>query len=168
MRGLRERLNPIRRSLLKSDYSAYQEFLSESFAHHARQCSMAIPIRRMSSVQFDRGHLCYSRPVYIPHTEVIAAGLPQKRSCGLMMWDMLSRPRTDILNVLNPSSQKSNSTFRQRRDYHERMEAARHLSKYLFPREYGLATAFASVRAHKYPDFADRSDEIKVRVEYVL
>ena len=168
MRDLRERLNPIgKRLLLKSDYSAYQEVLSESFTHHARQCSIVVPIRSVSSVQFDRGHLCYSRPVYIPHTEVITAGLPQKRSCELMMWDMLSRPRTDILNILNPSSPKSNSTFRQRRDYHERMEAARHLSKYLFPREYGLATAFASVRAHKYPDFADRSDEIKVRVEYV-
>lgn len=47
------------------------------------------------------------------------------------------------------------------------MEDARHLSKYLFPREYGLATAFASVRAHKYPDFADREDEIKVSVIYV-
>ncbi|KAH9178167.1 hypothetical protein EDB89DRAFT_1843774, partial [Lactarius sanguifluus] len=39
-------------------------------------------------------------------------------------------------------------------------------SKYIFPREYGLATAFASVRAHKYPDIADREDEIKVRVQY--
>src|SRR5258708_28418210 len=47
------------------------------------------------------------------------------------------------------------------------MEGDRHLSKYLFPREYGLATAFASVRAHKYPDFADREDEIKVRIEYI-
>ncbi|KAH9063860.1 hypothetical protein EDB87DRAFT_73631 [Lactarius vividus] len=41
------------------------------------------------------------------------------------------------------------------------MEDARHLSKYIFPREHGLATAFASARAHKYPDFADREDEIK-------
>ena len=84
-----------------------------------------------------------------------------------MMWSVLSHPRTDILNILNPSSQKSKSAFRQRRDHHERMEDARHLSKYLFPREYGLVTAFASVRAHKYPDFADREDEIKVRIEYV-
>jgi Ser-tRNA(Ala) deacylase AlaX len=121
----------------------------------------------MSSVQFDRGHLCYSRPAYISHTDVITAGLPPKRSCDFMLWGVFSRPRADILNILNPSSPKSKSTFRQRRDYHERMEAARHLSKYLFPREYGLATAFASVKAHKYPDFADREDEIKVRVEYV-
>jgi hypothetical protein len=168
MRDLRERLIPIPRRLLpKSEYSACQEVLSESFTHHARQRSIAVPIRSGSTVQFDRGHLCYSRPLYIPHSDVITAGLPPKRSSGLMMWCMLSRYRTDILNMLNPSSQKSKSTFRQRRDYHERMEAARHLSKYLFPREYGLATAFASVRAHKYLDFADREDEIKVRVEYL-
>jgi len=49
------------------------------------------------------------------------------------------------------------------------MEDARHLSKYVFPREYGLATVFASAaKAYKYPDFADREDEIKVRVEYAL
>ncbi len=47
------------------------------------------------------------------------------------------------------------------------MGDARHLSMYIFPREYGFATAFASVRAHKYADFADREDEIKVRVECV-
>ena len=80
---------------------------------------------------------------------------------------VLTSSRTDILNILNPSSQKSKGTFRQRRDYHERMEDARHFSKYLFPREHGLATAFASGRAHKYPDFADREDEIKVRAECV-
>ncbi len=80
---------------------------------------------------------------------------------------MLSHPSTDILNILNSSLQRSKIAFRQRRDYHDRMEDARHLSKYIFPREYGLATAFASVRAHKYPDFADREDEIKVRVRYV-
>ena len=44
------------------------------------------------------------------------------------------------------------------------MEDARHLAKYVFPREYGLATAFSAAKAHKYSDFADREDEIKVRV----
>jgi hypothetical protein len=48
------------------------------------------------------------------------------------------------------------------------MEDARHLSKYIFPRKYGLATVFSStMKAYKYSDFADREDEIKVRVEYV-
>lgn len=47
------------------------------------------------------------------------------------------------------------------------MEDARHLSKYVFPREYGLATVFSAAKAHKYSDFADREDEIKVRVGFV-
>ena len=88
---------------------------------------------------------------------------PKAFVCTYDIEHALTSSRTDILNVLNPSSQRSKSAYRQRRDYHDRMEDARHLSKYLFPREYGLATAFASARAHKYPDFADREDEIKVR-----
>jgi hypothetical protein len=49
------------------------------------------------------------------------------------------------------------------------MEATRHLSKYVFPREYGLETVFTSyAKAHKYSDVADREEEIKVRVDYVL
>jgi|SRR5712671_321972 len=76
---------------------------------------------------------------------------------------------TDILNVLNPCFRRATKAHFQARDHHKRMEDARHLSKYVFPREYGLATVFASAaKAYKYPDFADREDEIKVRVEYAL
>jgi hypothetical protein len=78
---------------------------------------------------------------------------------------MPSSLRTDTLNVLNPSSRQSKSWY-QTHDHHKRMEAARHLSKYIFPREYGLATVFtSSAKAHKYSDFADREEEIKVRVQ---
>jgi hypothetical protein len=76
---------------------------------------------------------------------------------------MLLYNHIDILNVLNPSFRRSTKARFQARDYHKRMEDARHLSKYVFPREYGLATVFASAaKAHKYSDFADREDEIKV------
>ncbi|KAI0280790.1 hypothetical protein BGY98DRAFT_1060348, partial [Russula aff. rugulosa BPL654] len=102
--------------------------------------------RRPADVLFDRGSLCYARPAYIPRRGVIVAGLPPKH----------------ILNVLNPSFHRSTIPRFQTRDYHKRMEDARHLSKYVFPREYGLATVFASAnKAHKYSDFADREDEIK-------
>ncbi|KAF8486066.1 hypothetical protein DFH94DRAFT_623033 [Russula ochroleuca] len=75
---------------------------------------------------------------------------------------MLLYNHIDILNVLNPSFRRSTKARFQARDYHKRMEDARHLSKYVFPREYGLATVFASAaKAHKYSDFADREDEIK-------
>lgn len=74
----------------------------------------------------------------------------------------------DILNVLNSSFRRATGARYQARDHHKRMEDARHLSKYIFPREYGLATVFTSAaKAHKYSEFADREGEIKVRVEYV-
>jgi hypothetical protein len=76
---------------------------------------------------------------------------------------ILSYNHTDILNILSPSFRRSTRARFQARDFHKRMEDARHLSKYVFPREYGLATVLASAtKAHKYSDFADREDEIKV------
>ncbi|KAI0300910.1 hypothetical protein BC826DRAFT_905511, partial [Russula brevipes] len=106
--------------------------------------------------------LCYARPAYTPHMHVITVGLPPKRSCAYMRMSVRSYICTDVLNVLNPSFRQSAKTWRQTRDHHKRMEAARHLSKYIFPREYGLATVFTSAaKAHKYSDFADREDEIK-------
>jgi len=74
---------------------------------------------------------------------------------------------TDVLNALNPSFLRSTKASWQARDHHKRMEDARYLSKYVFPREYGLATVFSAAKAHKYSDFADREDEIKVRVRCV-
>jgi hypothetical protein len=48
------------------------------------------------------------------------------------------------------------------------MEDARHLSKYIFPREYGLASVFFSAtKAHKYSDFANREDELRVGIGHV-
>jgi hypothetical protein len=120
--------------------------------------------RRPADVLFDRGSLCYARPAYIPRTCVIVAGLPPKRSYTYMRENILSYNHADILNVLNPSFHRSTIARFQTRDYHKRMEDARHLSKYVFPREYDLATVFASaIKAHKYSDFADREDEIKVK-----
>ncbi|KAA1467623.1 hypothetical protein DENSPDRAFT_769983, partial [Dentipellis sp. KUC8613] len=48
----------------------------------------------------------------------------------------------------------------------QQMEHARHLSKYIFPRQYGLANAFTPTvqpkwLPHKLPDYADRENEIK-------
>ena len=81
-----------------------------------------------------------------------------------MRENILSYNHADILNILNPSFHRSKIARFQTQDYHQRMQDARHLSKYVFPREYGLATVFVSVtKAHKYSDFADREDEIKVR-----
>ena len=122
--------------------------------------------RSPADILFDRGYLCYARPTYIPHTDVIAAGLPPKRSCAYIRRNILSFLPTDILNVLNSSFRQSKRAWHQSHDHHKRMEATRHLSKYVFPREYALATVFtSSAKAYKYSDFADREEEIKVRVK---
>jgi hypothetical protein len=96
---------------------------------------------------------------------VIVAGLPPKRSYAYMKEIILSYDHTDILNLLNSSFRWSTNVRFQVRDHHKRMEDARHLSKYIFPREYGLASVFFSAtKAHKYSDFADREDELKVGI----
>lgn len=45
-------------------------------------------------------------------------------------------------------------------------ENARHLSKYIFPRQYGLANPFSGSQSKKnafqIPDYSDRESEIKV------
>ena len=130
------------------------------------KCRSSGTLRRgPADVLFDRGSLCYARPAYIPHTDVIAAGLPPKRSYAYTKEIILSYNYADILNVLNPSFRWSSDARFQTRDHHKRMEDARHLSKYIFPREYGLASVFFSAtKAHKYSDFADREDELKVGI----
>ncbi|KIY44167.1 hypothetical protein FISHEDRAFT_52703, partial [Fistulina hepatica ATCC 64428] len=45
-------------------------------------------------------------------------------------------------------------------DTHQDMEFVRHLSKYVFPRQYGLESPFTSNR-NPLPDYADREAEIQ-------
>lgn len=167
LRNVKGRLHLIQRSLLrKSDYSTRLDVRSEFFQvmYHIQCCSSGTIRRGPAGVVFDRGSLCYARPAYIPHTGAIAAGLPPKRSCTYMRENIRSYNHADILNVLNPSFRRPTMAPFQTRDNHRRMEDARHLSKYVFPREYGLVTVFAhAIKAHKYSDFADREGEIKVR-----
>ena len=51
------------------------------------------------------------------------------------------------------------------------MEHARHLAKYVFPRQYGLDNAFvtsmgATYGPFRFPDHMDRDQEIKVGMAY--
>lgn len=164
LRNVKGRLHLIQKSLLrKCDYSAPLDVRSEflQVMHHAQCRSSGTIRRRPADVLFDRGSLCYARPAYILRAGVIVAGLPPKRSYTYMRENIFSYHHTDVLNVLNSSFRRSTM---ETRDYHKRMEDARHLSKYVFPREYDLVTVFASaIKAHRYSDFADREDEIKVR-----
>ncbi|KAG1808930.1 uncharacterized protein BJ212DRAFT_1229448, partial [Suillus subaureus] len=75
----------------------------------------------------------------------------------------------DVLNRLKPSYIKHTVNPETFRDPDPRDEArnARHLSKYIFPLQYGLCSVFTSQvpskEHYEQPDFTDREREIKVR-----
>ena len=76
----------------------------------------------------------------------------------------------DVLNRLNPSHQckvEVNSGDYVDPDAREQATDVRHLSKYIFPRQYNLSNPFrpSSGRkdAYKFADYSDRESEVKVR-----
>lgn len=96
-----------------------------------------------------RARVFYSRPDFIPHTKHILVGLPLKHVLNRL------RPSFDV----NASPDHTVVT-------HTRKEAeqVRHLSKYVFARQYGLATPFHSTTAKgafKFAHYIDREAEIK-------
>ncbi|TFY78051.1 hypothetical protein EWM64_g5960 [Hericium alpestre] len=104
-------------------------------------------------IVFSRARLFYARPSYVPHTTFIVAGLPLQH----------------IFNRLRPSygpTKKTKMGMTKQDIERAQMEDARHLAKYIFPRQYGLSNAFTPTStprwgAGKLPDYADREDEIK-------
>jgi hypothetical protein len=76
----------------------------------------------------------------------------------------------DVLHRLNPSFHrvKHNPTTYVDPDPRKQAADVRHLAKYVFPRQFGLNNPFSLVvevgrkGAHRFPDFGDREEEIKV------
>ncbi|GLB40371.1 putative telomerase reverse transcriptase [Lyophyllum shimeji] len=104
-------------------------------------------------VALSRARLFYSRPKLVPHTNQIIVGLPEKH----------------ILNQIRPSYQrppKIEPGLYVDPDPREQERHTRHLSKYVFPRQYGLASPFTEtdLKRHVFglPDYTDREFEIKV------
>lgn len=74
---------------------------------------------------------------------------------------------SDVLNRLRPSFDvNTNRDHTAVTDTRKEAEQLRHLSKYVFARQYGLATPFRSTTAKgasfKFADYLDREAEIKV------
>ncbi|KAF8554611.1 hypothetical protein OG21DRAFT_1412295, partial [Imleria badia] len=75
----------------------------------------------------------------------------------------------DVLNRLNPSYFKKPrvdpATYKDA-DPRALAKDARHLSKYIFPSQYGLSSVFVlvtnQIQAYQQPDYTDREREIKV------
>ncbi|THH09180.1 hypothetical protein EW146_g8757 [Bondarzewia mesenterica] len=108
--------------------------------------------RKAADIPIARARLFYARPTYLTHTSRVVAGLPPKH----------------ILNILNPANSQGSKalseTYRPP-DLRKQMQDARHLSKYIFPRMYGLSNVFSLPSpprpSSKLPDYIDREDEIK-------
>ncbi|KAI0326933.1 hypothetical protein GY45DRAFT_1348049 [Cubamyces sp. BRFM 1775] len=108
----------------------------------------------------------YSRPSLVPHTDKLVFGLPTRRWCYSCPWysaltdavyiqTWLPKPNPDDGGWVDP-------------DRRQQMEHARHLSKYVFPRQYGLKNPFDSPGSHRSnygmpPDYLDREQEIKLK-----
>ncbi|VDB94295.1 unnamed protein product [Peniophora sp. CBMAI 1063] len=90
-------------------------------------------------INFERVRLFYARPSFLPHTRTIAVGLPPKH----------------VFNIFRPPVKHSRAN-----DQSAQMEDARHLAKYVFPRQYGLPSVF-DARGSSSSGYMDREDDIK-------
>ncbi|KIK45335.1 hypothetical protein CY34DRAFT_78126 [Suillus luteus UH-Slu-Lm8-n1] len=111
-------------------------------------------IRRTSAdISFVRARMFYARPNREHSSRNIIVGLP----C------------THVLNRLNPSyfrqTQPQAGAY-QDPDPRQQAQKTRHLSKYIFPLQYGLSNVFsqpsAAKETYKQPNFADREREIEL------
>ncbi|KAG6908673.1 hypothetical protein DXG01_003687 [Tephrocybe rancida] len=103
-------------------------------------------------VQVIRARLFYARPQRLPKSNQIIVGLPEKH----------------ILNRISPSylrPQKIEPHQYVDPDPKTQQQHARHLSKYVFPRQYGLDSPFlfssSKKDAFRTPEYLDREAEIK-------
>lgn len=114
-----------------------------------------IPSQRRTSadISFVRARMFYARPNREHASRNIIVGLP----C------------THVLNRLNPSyfrqTQPQAGAY-QDPDPRQQAQKTRHLSKYIFPLQYGLSNVFsqpsAAKETYKQPNFADREREIEL------
>ncbi|KAG2017771.1 hypothetical protein CC2G_007253 [Coprinopsis cinerea AmutBmut pab1-1] len=106
-----------------------------------------------ADIMFARARLFYARPCFIPRTNHFVVGLPVNH----------------VLNRIHPSysrERRDPHTPYQEPDHRKQAENVRHLSKYIFPGQYGLQTPFQSFSGKKdafpYPDYLDRESEIEI------
>ncbi|KAI0359808.1 hypothetical protein OH77DRAFT_1493323 [Trametes cingulata] len=96
----------------------------------------------------------YSRPALVPHDTKIVVGLPPKHVLNRFYPCWSPKPRVNSGEWVDP-------------DPRQQMEHARHLAKYVFPRQYGLSNPFVSPSHRtsyaRQPDYLDREHEIKMK-----
>ncbi|KAL4243808.1 Telomerase reverse transcriptase [Abortiporus biennis] len=111
--------------------------------------------RTPADISLARVRMFYFRPYYYPHSKIILIGLPPKH----------------ILNRLNSPARPVTNNQQQHwedPDPRKQLEDARHLSKYVFARQYCLSSPFVvnsadKYQAYKIPDYFDREQEIQMK-----
>jgi hypothetical protein len=90
-------------------------------------------------------------------------GLPLRRAFALYLLFTYSQQFLDVFNRLYPSYQQKNAM--EVEDAQKKAENVRHISKYIFARQYGLNTPFSFTTtkgSYSLGDYLDRELEIKV------
>ncbi|KAI0663883.1 hypothetical protein C8Q70DRAFT_384202 [Cubamyces menziesii] len=108
-----------------------------------------------ADIAFLRARMFYSRPSLAPHTSRIVFGLPIKHVLNRFYPSWAPKPKAGDGEWVDP-------------DPRQQMEHARHLAKYVFPRQYSLKNPFDSPGSHRSsfgmpPDYLDREQEIKLK-----
>ncbi|KAF5382158.1 hypothetical protein D9615_004408 [Tricholomella constricta] len=117
------------------------------------QHNACVTSRSPADIPLVRARLFYSRPKLLPHTNQIVVGLSDKH----------------ILNRIYPSYERPLKVEPGQGDPKpkERQNHDRHISKYIFPRQYGLTAPFLEANSKKrtfgFPDYTDREAEIKAK-----
>ncbi|OBZ72156.1 Telomerase reverse transcriptase [Grifola frondosa] len=113
------------------------------------QCQKRTPV----DIPLVRARLFYARPYYVPHTNKIIIGLPPKHILNRLHPSYRGKPPMPPGEWVDPDPRKQ-------------MDDARHLAKYVFPRQYNLSNPFVLEKskqrhAFRFPDYLDREQEIK-------
>ncbi|KAG1744070.1 uncharacterized protein EDB91DRAFT_1050737 [Suillus paluster] len=112
----------------------------------------------------------YARPNRAHKSPSIIVGLPHNRKPLQYLGFASIDHCEDVLNTINPSyfrkTQPQPGAY-QDPDPRQEAQKARHLSKYIFPLQYGLSNVFsqksAAKKMYKQPNFANRETDIEVR-----
>ncbi|KAL1738672.1 hypothetical protein HDZ31DRAFT_50624, partial [Schizophyllum fasciatum] len=106
--------------------------------------------------------LFYARPAMVPKSNRMVVGLPPRRTSQACVssFSQFGVFPSDALNFIKPAYIRTPSAYV---DFRAQFTAARKLSKYVFPRQYGLAHPFNPAKgpAHQLPDYTDRELEIE-------
>lgn len=125
--------------------------------------------RTAAGINFVRTRLFYARPSRDRDAFRIVVGLPYNRVYFILQGDVGTKFATDFLNRLCPSYYRKPAidphTYTDP-DPRTLARDARHLSKYIFPSEYGLSSVFVLAAdpkgTYQQPNYWDREQEIKV------